>query len=145
MSIGKATKSSISADRQKLVRLIKDVLSRDDRLLFAYLYGSFVTEKIFRDIDVGVYVKDTRGTPFVITSDLMVALSRASRNQGMNIPADQFDVQVINEAPFTFLMRIFREGMLLLDRDPDVRTDLMESVSRKYRECIGLLREASLL
>jgi hypothetical protein len=63
----------------------------------------------------------------------------------MDLTADRFDVQIINHAPFTFLKRIFKEGILLIDRDPDLRTDLVEYVSSKYRECAGLLAEASLL
>jgi hypothetical protein len=59
--------------------------------------------------------------------------------------ADLFDVKVLNDAPFTFLKRVFIEGILLLDRDPDRRTDLIEYVSFKYREYAGLLAEASLL
>jgi hypothetical protein len=59
--------------------------------------------------------------------------------------ADLFDVKILNDAPFTFLKRVFVEGVLLLDRDPDRRTDLIEYVSVKYRECTGLLAEASLL
>jgi hypothetical protein len=59
--------------------------------------------------------------------------------------ADLFDVRVLNNAPFTFLKRIFKEGMLLIDNDPDLRTDIVEYVSLKYRECSGLLAEASLI
>jgi len=33
----------------------------------------------------------------------------------------------------------------MLDRDPELRTDLIEHVSMKYRECAGLMAEASLL
>ena len=44
-----------------------------------------------------------------------------------------------------FLKRVFIEGLLRLDRDPELRTDLIEHVSMKYRECAGLLAEASLL
>jgi len=54
-------------------------------------------------------------------------------------------MQIINQAPFTFLGRIFKEGKLLLDRNPDLRTDIIEKVSLKYRECAGLLAEAALL
>ena len=31
-----------------------------------------------------------------------------------------------------------------MDNDPDLRTDIIENVSLKYRECAGLLAEASL-
>ena len=44
-----------------------------------------------------------------------------------------------------FLKRVFIEGLLMLDRDPELRTDLIEHVSMKYRECAGLMAEASLL
>jgi len=45
---------------------------------------------------------------------------------------------------FTFLKRVFKEGILLVDKDSDLRTDIIENVSLKYRECTGLLAEASL-
>jgi len=42
------------------------------------------------------------------------------------------------------LKRVFKEGILLVDKDSDLRTDIIENVSLKYRECTGLLAEASL-
>lgn len=46
--------------------------------------------------------------------------------------------------PMSTALRIFKEGMSLIDNDPDLRTDVVEHVSLKYRECTGLLAEASL-
>jgi predicted nucleotidyltransferase len=103
-----------------------------------------VKEEAFRDIDIGIHIKNPEENIFVTTSDLRTELSRYSREEGVNLTADQFDVKVINDAPFTFLNRIFKEGKLLIDLDPDLRTDLIEHVSVKYRECAGLLAEASL-
>jgi predicted nucleotidyltransferase len=130
--------------RERILSLIKEALARDGRTIFAYAYGSFVKEEAFRDIDIGIYIKNPEENIFVITSDLRTELSRYSREEGVNLTADQFDVKVINDAPFTFLNRIFKEGKLLMDLDPDLRTDLIEHVSVKYRECAGLLAEASL-
>jgi hypothetical protein len=79
--------------------------------------------------------------PRFLTPSLKTGFGAAER---VNLTADQFDVKVINDAPFTFLNRIFKEGNLLIDLDPDLRTDLIEHVSLKYRECAGLLAEASL-
>jgi len=79
--------------------------------------------------------------PRFLTPSLKTGFGVAER---VNLTADQFDVKVINDAPFTFLNRIFKEGNLLIDLDPDLRTDLVEHVSLKYRECAGLLAEASL-
>lgn len=130
--------------RERILSLIKGALARDGRTIFAYAYGSFVKEEAFRDIDIGIYIKNLEENIFVITSDLRTELSRHAREEGVNLTADQFDVKVINDAPFTFLNRIFKEGKLLIDLDPDLRTDLIEHVSVKYRECAGLLAETSL-
>jgi len=62
----------------------------------------------------------------------------------LSFTADHFDVKVLNDAPFTFLKRVFKEGILLIDNDPDLRTDIIKNVSSQYRECTGLLMEASL-
>jgi predicted nucleotidyltransferase len=132
-------------DKEKLLNLLKKVLAEDERVIFAYVYGSFVKEQSFRDIDIGIYVKNFEENPFVVSSDLKTQLSCETKRGNMDFIADQFDVQIINHAPFTFLKRVFKEGILLIDHDPELRTDLVEYVSSKYRECAGLLAEASLI
>ena len=42
-------------DRQKITDKIKEILSADGRVVFAYVFGSFLDSKSFRDIDVGIY------------------------------------------------------------------------------------------
>lgn len=132
-------------DKKTMLNLLKKALTQDERVVFAYAYGSFVKEQSFRDIDVGIYVKNPEENPFVISSDLKTQLSRAGKKENIDLTADRFDIQIINHAPFTFLKRVFKEGILLVDRDPELRTDLVEYVSSKYRECAGLLAEASLI
>jgi predicted nucleotidyltransferase len=131
-------------ESERIFGLIKEGLVRDGRTIFAYAYGSFARGESFRDIDIGIYIRNPEENSFVITSDLKAELSRHTREEGADLTADQFDVKVINDAPFRFLNRIFKEGKLLADLDPDLRTDLIEYVSLKYRECAGLLAEASL-
>jgi predicted nucleotidyltransferase len=132
-------------DKEKMLKLLRKVLTEDERVVFAYAYGSFVKEDSFRDIDIGIYVKNPEENPFVISSDIKTQLSRFFKKENIDLTADQFDIQIINRAPFTFLKRIFKEGILLVDHDPELRTDVVEYVSSKYRECAGLLAEASLL
>lgn len=131
--------------REQVIAAVKNVLEQDQRLVFAYIYGSFVRGEAFRDVDVGVYLRDPADNPFGVSFDIKERVSRSLRSTGINVDADRFDVKIINDAPFTFLKRVFVEGVLLLDRNPDRRTDLIEYVSVKYRECAGLLAEASLL
>ncbi len=132
-------------DRTAVEAGIHAVLVQDPLIVFAYLYGSFIRGDVFQDIDIGVYVADPDPNPYLLSADLKSRLSTHLRSRGIDLPADRFDIQILNNAPFTFLKRIFSEGFLLFDRDPGKRTDLIEDVSRKYRECTGLLMESSLL
>jgi len=127
-----------------MISLIREVTRENGRVAFAYLYGSFVTEESFRDIDVGVYLKNTEENSIVVSVELKTQLSRDAQRHGFSFGADQFDVKILNDAPFTFLRRVFEQGILLFDLNPELRTDLIEYVSLKYRECAGILAEASL-
>ena len=127
-----------------MISLIRQVTRENGRVAFAYLYGSFVTEESFRDIDVGVYLKNTEENSIVVSVELKTQLSRDAQRHGFTFGADQFDVKILNDAPFTFLRRVFEQGILLFDLNPELRTDLIEYVSLKYRECAGILAEASL-
>jgi len=130
--------------KDRLLGMIKSGLLKNQGVVFAYVYGSFLKERSFRDIDIGIYLKNPQDNPFIIASEIKGQLSRFSKEEGFDFAADQFDVRILNEAPFTFLRKVFKEGVLLLDLDPDLRTDLIEHVSRKYRECAGILAEASI-
>ena len=53
-------------EKNIIFELIKDVLIKDDRLVFAYVYGSFVKDELCRDIDIGVFVKNQEENPFSV-------------------------------------------------------------------------------
>lgn len=53
-------------EKNIIFELIKDVLTKDDRLVFAYAHGSLVKEELYRDIDIGVYVKNQEENPFSV-------------------------------------------------------------------------------
>src|SRR6266545_446120 len=43
--------------REELVSVLREELLRRPEIVFAYLHGSFVKEKDFRDIDLGIYLQ----------------------------------------------------------------------------------------
>ena len=123
--------------------IIRRVLAADPRAIFGYLYGSFLEDPAkARDVDIAVY--SSPGTDlFVLSADLRISLYRAT-----GVPADRFDVRVINEMVakgdlfgLVFLRRLFATGVLLLDRDMDKKGYFLEAYGMKYRECEGLIGE----
>lgn len=123
--------------------VIRRVLSDDPRVIFGYLYGSFLEDPAnARDVDMAVY--SCPGVdPFALCADLKISLYQAT-----GFPADRFDVRVINEVvskgdlfTLVFLRRLLATGVLLLDRDADKKGDFLEAYGMKYRECEGLIGE----
>jgi hypothetical protein len=128
--------------RLLLERKIKNVLAREKEITFAYLYGSFLSSKNFRDIDIAVYLKNKISFKFIV--DLKMKLSMS-----LGLSPDIFDLRVLNrilENPdafrFFYLKRLFREGRLLVNNNFKVWSDLLEEYSLKYREAEGLISEA---
>ncbi|MFH0925086.1 MAG: nucleotidyltransferase domain-containing protein [bacterium] len=124
-------------------QIIKDTLKNDERVIFAYLYGSSLSNniKIPRDIDLAVYVVDKKDA-FIVSSDLKVKLSKTT-----NIPPDSFDVRIINDllssidAFSLFYLKDVLEGEVLVDKDFHLRANYIERYSLKYRSSIGILDE----
>jgi len=123
--------------------VIRRVLAADPRVIFGYLYGSYLEDSAkARDLDLAVY--STSGVdPFVLAADLKIALYQAT-----GVLPDHFDVRVINEVVskgdlfgLVFLRRLFATGVLLVDRDADRKGDFLEAYGIKYRECEGLIGE----
>ena len=109
-------------DKGHLLQIIKEILRADGKTVFAYAFGSFITEETFSDIDIGIFVRNSGENPLVISSDIKTQISRRAKKEGRKLaPADEFDVRTLNDAPFTFLKRVFREGILLVDRDEDLQ------------------------
>ena len=70
---------------------------------FAYIYGSFVCETFFRDIDVFVYIRKKEDT-FVTQSSIRDNIYEAIINAAFHdISIDGLDVRVINDAPYDFV------------------------------------------
>ncbi len=128
-------------ERERIISAIKKILEKDNRVIFAYLFGSFVKGEVFNDIDIGIFTRE-EVNPFVIQAELKERISRELSKIGFRKEADFFDVRVLNDAPFYILGEIMTEGILIVDKDFLLRSELAERISFKYRECAGLLREA---
>ena len=51
--------------------MMSETLADDPRVVFAYLYGSFLEEASFRDVDIAVYAENEEN-PFAVSADLQI-------------------------------------------------------------------------
>ncbi len=132
--------------KKEIIRTIKKLLEKNKNIKFAYLFGSFIKEENkYSDIDIGIYLSPLPDNVFVETSELKHIISRELRKKNIILRADDIDIVLLNLVSFKFLNRIFKEGVLILDKDPDFRTTLIEKNSINFRACVGILKEAEIL
>ncbi len=128
--------------REQIVDSIIKVFAKDDRVVFAYLYGSMVCEGKGNDIDLAVF-PDGQADCYTLAVDLKIDLHKAT-----GIPPEAFDVRIIGDLiekgdifTLLYLRNVLDGGRILVDKDRDVRADFLERYGSKFRECEGLIQE----
>lgn len=120
-------------EKDKITKVISEVLNSEERVIFAYLYGSFVKEDLFRDIEIFVFIAsnvDAFTFPIGLKEKLIDALIQAGIHY---FSSGDLDVNVLNYAPYDFAIDVLSDGLLLVDKNPDFRTDYIEYISDQYR------------
>lgn len=88
--------------REKIISIISKVLNTEERVIFAYLSGSFINEDFFEDIDIFVYTNDDYAN-FSFKSDIRERLYEGLLKEGIEfLSIDELDVNIINDANLFF-------------------------------------------
>lgn len=123
--------------KNNLMDILKEVLEKDENILFAYLYGSYVhkLQHLESDIDVAVYLKHGDMDGYLrkekeLTDNLITMLH-----------TDKIDLQLINTAPFLLQYQIIKEGMLIFVRDLSEKVDFETRVMNRFFELKPYLEE----
>ena len=90
----------------------------------AYLFGSFVTDAPFSDIDLGVLIKNNRAKTIFFEFELENRLEKIFKHS--------VDVRILNRAPLSFCQNVIRHGKVILDRDPNLRADFEGNIMKQY-------------
>mgnify|MGYP001565282341 CR=1 FL=1 len=112
-------------DRQKITDKIKEILSADGRVVFAYVFGSFLDSKSFRDIDVGIYFNKILKEE-VFNEEIKMA-EKISKKCELSI--DIIDAKILNFTPSHFLNNVFKNGTVLLSKNEKLLSSIIEETS----------------
>jgi len=92
-----------------ILNKLRDVLSKRSEIVLAIVFGSFLKDYPFRDIDIAIY---TTGNPDPL--DLKLELEE-ELEKVLNYPVD---IAILNEAPPWFVKKVLKEGTLLFTKQP---------------------------
>jgi len=111
-------------EKEPLIRMISQLLDEKGNIIFAYIYGSFVSSSSFRDIDIGIFIKEMSISPLSLELEIEKDIENF-----VHIPTD---VRIINNAPLSFIFNILKDGKVIIDRDSNLRADFEGIVYKKY-------------
>jgi hypothetical protein len=114
-----------TSQKKKIIETIFSCLYHQYKeITIAYLFGSFVTEKFFADIDLGILTKMEMENTLNYELEIECKLEKIVRYK--------IDVRVINKAPLSFCQNVIRYGKVILDRDPNLRADFEGKIFKLY-------------
>jgi predicted nucleotidyltransferase len=112
-------------EKQLIIERISSQLKRQKNIIFAHIFGSFVLEKKFSDIDIGIFVANKSNI-----NSLNFELKMEKEIQSLvHFPVD---VRIVNNAPLSFVYHMIKEGILIKDEDPSERADFEGLIFKKY-------------
>jgi len=104
-------------------------LEKQSQIVFAYLHGSVLSSDTPRDIDLAVYLYaddfDQLSREGEMTLSFVVPLEMDLEK----LLSHKVDLQVLNRAPLSFRYRVITDGILILDKGSNLRSDF-EYLSR---------------
>jgi len=113
-------------ERKKMQEILTNCLEKEETIRFAYLHGSFAEGRPFRDIDIAVFVDESRFSKKEALDFEVSCSVKLERTIGMPV-----DVRVINYAPLAFQYHS-TAGTLLMRRDDDFRVDFLTKTRSLY-------------
>jgi predicted nucleotidyltransferase len=122
---------------RNLISTLRRIFEKDEEILFAYLYGSHVSNIVHfeSDIDIAIYLK---------ASDIKKHLRKEKELTSALVTkfhTDKIDLRILNSLPFLLQYRIVKEGIPILVKDASERVNFEIGVMNRFFELRPYLDE----
>jgi predicted nucleotidyltransferase len=115
----------IRSEKEKVIQIISSHLFQQyDEILAVYIFGSFISERHFSDIDIGIITAMDLNKPLDFELKLENRLEKL-----IKYPVD---VRILNRAPISFSQNVFRTGRVIIDKNPNMRADFEGRILKQY-------------
>jgi len=122
-------------EKEEIKNSLNFSLKEREEIIFAYLYGSFLSARWFRDVDVAVFLDEKRvERKDVLDYEISLALEL---ERELHLPAD---VKVLNYAPLRFKYEVTK-GEVIFTRDESLRFLFLEKTWHRYLDYMPVERE----
>lgn len=112
-----------TSEKEQLLAAIKTRLLACDEVTFAYLHGSFLSQRPFRDVDVAVFFAEH--LKHDAQTDISLQLT-AELSHTLRIPVD---IHPLNKTPASFVFQT-SSSTLLFSKNEEARLSFLEQCLR---------------
>ena len=113
------------SEKEKIIQVISSrFFQQYDDIISVYIFGSFISERQFSDIDIGIITAMDLSKPLDFELNLENRLEKL-----IKYPVD---VRILNRAPISFSQNVFRTGRVIIDKNPNLRADFQGRILKQY-------------
>ena len=104
--------------------LLSDFFLSDSNVIFAYLFGGMVKDRLspLSDVDIALYVKDIKKLDYLEMFGKIADI----------LSTDEIDLVILNSAPLSLTGRILQGRKVLVDKKPFVRHLFESRILREF-------------
>jgi predicted nucleotidyltransferase len=113
----------------RIKKILKLEIEKRPQILFAYLHGSILSADNPRDIDIAVYLYADNFNQLSRCGEISLSFAIPLEMDLEKLLKQKVDLQVLNRAPLSFRYRVITEGIVIVDKNSNLRSDF-EYLSR---------------
>ncbi|MHA1266626.1 MAG: nucleotidyltransferase domain-containing protein [Candidatus Helarchaeota archaeon] len=114
--------------KEAVSKLLQPILNKEESINLGYLFGSFIKGGAFRDIDVGIVVKEKNQIP----NALKYSMHLGTKFEKVLEYKWNVDVKILNFTPPHFQFAVIRDGQLFFCRDENFRIAYEKTITNLY-------------
>lgn len=120
---------------KRVLPAIKKILSQEDSIVAAYLYGSQVTDKALKHSDIDIALLIEPKTKFTLNK--LLDLMRKIEKETLLAP---IDIRILNEMPLPLQGRVLIKGVLFYSSKEKLRIDYEVKTLKLYFDYLPYLQ-----
>ena len=124
----------LTSKKDKIIKKIKNLVQNQDEIIFAYIFGSFIEEENFHDIDIAIYLNENK------TSSKSTFYEIELSNQIENITSIPIDIIRLNSALDAIVYRASK-GLLIKNTNDNLRVNYITTCWKKYWDYQKIIQE----
>jgi predicted nucleotidyltransferase len=118
--------------KSKMQKYIAKILNEQTEVLFGYIHGSILSSDNPRDIDIAVFIDPGFYKELVTQGEVNMGFAIPLEIELERTVGKKVDVQLLNQAPLGFQYQVINGGILVTDKDSDIRADFECMTRVKY-------------